>query len=135
MDIVERGEILYKKCYIDDDVNNLDECIVILLVTEPGVCGKYHCNPANEPDTPSVFYTNENLDKKCRVREARVVAIQDLKTKEFLDKAFSYGGGYRFIYNVGATVKPFYGFEEGDFACGGGIHGFRDRESAEAYEL
>lgn len=133
MDIVERGEILYKKCYVSDDLDDMEQCIVILLVTEPGIRSKYQRDKTRYSN--SVFYLNKNMDRKCRVRAAKVVAIQSLVTKAFLERAYSYGGGYKFEYRLDEVVVPRDGFDEGDFACGGGIHGFRDRESAEAYEL
>ncbi len=73
------------------------------------------------------WYKNKNKDQKCRGRKAKVVKI--------------HGGGscaysiydQEFKYTVGAILEPKDAFEEGDFACGSGIHFFLDKQNAIKY--
>jgi hypothetical protein len=124
MRIIEIGTRLWKKCYatgVDDP--GYGHCIVELEVTEPGVCGKYET---------SVMRGYNDTDK-CRVRAARVLSITSENGVE-LTKAYSSNDIY-FEYEVGAEVRPIKPFDEGDWACGSGIHGFETIEQAEEYNL
>lgn len=110
------GTILWKLCWSQ----NWERVIVKLEVTEPGICADYAW-----PDT--------NRSNKCRVREAKVLEMK--LQYDDTDVLIAYSDyNYKFTYKVGEIVIP-NGFDEGNFACGRGIHGFENREEAEEYML
>lgn len=118
------GTILWKLCWSQDG----ERVIVKLEVTKPGICADY--------DTVVDYYSyaRNNRHNKCRVREAKVLEMKlqyDDTDVSIAHSDYSFG----FTYEVGETVAPDNGFDEGNYACGSGIHGFEDREKAEQYML
>jgi len=74
---------------------------------------------------------------KCRASRAQVVGIRELsgrgkrRPKSFKKARSRYNS--RFIYRLGATVKPRFRFGVSLLECTSGIHFFHTRSEAEAY--
>ena len=118
---IPAGTILWKKAYVTGpDSYDVSTCIVELEVLEPGI----------EADHDHGCY-DVNLLKKCRVRAALIKSIVN-NDGEPLEEAWSLYDR-RFRYAVGETVRPRDTFLEVNQACGSGIHGFEDRQTAEYY--
>ena len=138
---VNVGDILWKKAIVgyyavscDCSPGCLSQCsvpecaIIKLRVTKPGFCAQYDYE-----------ISRLNVDMKCRVREAKVLSIESMKTGQLVREAFSVYNN-EFKYRVGSIVYPTVdgvrvAFDEANFACAPGIHGFTTREQAEKYPL
>ena len=88
------------------------------------------------PSTAKRHY--ERGDNKIRVSEAKVVGMYEIgndgKTLvPFRQPLFTTARSiydYKFRYKVGKVVKPRFSYDESDFGCASGIHGFLDPSEA-----
>ena len=125
----------YKKAVVRNADEKLPDTYVLVELEIPEDA-KWMC-PVYEQDVDDFsfkFYNslwgplkNENVEKKCRANKAKVLKIHGGfdKVSSLHDKEFTYG--------VGDMLEPRLSYDEGDFACGSGIHFFQDKDTAIKY--
>ena len=125
----------YKKAVVRPEDDKLPDQYALVELEIPEDA-RWQC-PAQEQHPSSwhvVFYTslygavkNDNTEKKCRADKAKVLKIHGgfAKVSSLHDKTFEYAEG--------DELTPSQPYDEGAWACGSGIHFFKDKESAIHY--
>ena len=125
----------YKKAVVCSEDPKLPDTYVLVELEIPEDA-QWQC-PEAEQDPNGLdfrFYNalwgpipNKNIEQKCRASKAKVLKIHGGfdKVCSLHDKDFTYGPG--------DMLTPKFSYDEGQFACGSGIHFFKDKEHAIAY--
>ena len=125
----------YKKAVVHPEDDKLPDQYALVELEIPEDA-KWQC-PEMESDPASwhvMFYAsvwgegrNDNTEKKCRAEKAKVLKIHGgfAKVSSLHDKTFEYAEG--------DELRPRDPYDPGAWACGSGIHFFRDKESAIHY--
>ena len=111
-----------KKDCMGKIINDLSEDIVVSLTIPKG--SRYFCSDPDDYDSKWRF---ECAHVNHFIAYPNIIVKDDIQVCSHYDESFT--------YSIATTVRPKNGFDECEKTCGGGIHAFKNIESAWNYQM